>query len=109
MDQRQHAEPGHRHLADLQIVGILDDAVHRRAHVGALEVEPAPCRPRPGPGAICGCSPGAIAAWALAARARASASSLLGGLHLVERILIVGAGREALLQQRLLARQAHCA
>ena len=55
--------------------------------------------------AIDGCSPGASAAWALAARAPRVGEILLGGLHLIERILIVGARGEALLQQRLLARQ----
>ena len=57
--------------------------------------------------AICGCSPGAIAAWALAARALRVGEVLLGGPHLIERIVIVGAGGEALLQERLLPDAAH--
>src|SRR4051794_9061607 len=40
VDEREHTESGYRHLADLKIVGILDHAVHRRAHVGARQVEP---------------------------------------------------------------------
>ena len=58
MDQRQHAEPFGGHLADLQIVGILDHAVHRRAHVGARQVELRLVDRRLRL-AICGCSPGA--------------------------------------------------
>ena len=34
-----HADAGHRHLADLELVGILDHAVHRRPDVGAGKVK----------------------------------------------------------------------
>ena len=39
VDEREHAEPGDGHLADLEVVGILDDAVHRRAKFGPRQVE----------------------------------------------------------------------
>ena len=36
VDEADHADALHGHLTDLQFVRILDYAVHRRAHVGAL-------------------------------------------------------------------------
>src|SRR5437762_1005078 len=39
VDEREHAEPGHRHLADLQVVRILDHAVHRRTDFSSRQIE----------------------------------------------------------------------
>ena len=93
--------PGHGHLADLQIVGILDHAVHRRADVGARQVEPRLVDRglrlrdlRLLAGRDRGIGVGGASARVGELR--------LGRAHFVERVLIVGAGREALLQQRLL-------
>ena len=106
VDQAEHADAGHGHLPDLQVVGILDHAIHRRADVGPRQVEL---------GLVDrGLGLGDRRLLARSDRgmgiggARAGVGQvLLGGLHFVERILIVGARGEALLQQRLLARQAH--
>ncbi len=49
VDQAQHADAGDGHLPDLQVVGILDHAVHRRADRRSATGRAWPCRPRPGP------------------------------------------------------------
>ncbi len=104
MHQRQHAEPGHRHLADLQVVGILDHSVHRGANLGPRQVEPGLVDRR------LRLRDRRLLAWGERGmgvrRPRARVGEvLLGGLHLVQRILIVGTRGETLLQQRLLPRQ----
>src|SRR4051794_36530295 len=93
--EAHHPDAEHRHLADLQLVGILDDAIHRRADVGALEIEL---------GLVDrGLRLGDL--WLLSGSDRSTgvrgASARVGKLrlgraHLVHRILIVGLGREAL-------------
>ena len=81
--------PMHGHLADLQLVGILDHAIHRRADVGTRKVEPRLVDRRLGLRDL----------RLLARRDRGAgvggASARIGQLrfgrsHLVERVLIVG-------------------
>ena len=98
---RQHAEPSHRHLANLQIVGILNDTVHRRPDRGSLEIQPR----------LVHRSPGLRDLRLLASRQRSMGicgtrlgvrEILFGCLHLVECVLIIRACREALFEERLL-------
>ncbi len=105
MNQADHADTNHRHLANLQLVRILDDPIHRGANVGTFEIELrlvhrglglrdlrliAPRRDR-------GIGVGGT-------RPRIGQLSL-GRAHLVQGIVIIGARREALVQQHLLAVQ----
>ena len=104
----KHADSGHRHLADLEIVGIFDDAVGRCADFGPRQVELRLVDRGLGLGDRRLLARGDRGMGVGGAGARVG-EVLLGGPHLIERILIVGARGEALLQQRLLARQARCA
>ena len=102
MDQADHADPLDGHLADLQLVRILDHAIHRRADIGSREVQP-------------GLVDRGLRLSDLRLLARSDrgvrvrgASTRIGELslgrtHVVVSGVEIGAGGEALLEQRLLS------
>ncbi len=101
MDERKHAEPLDGHLPNLQPVRVGDLAVHRRAHLRALQLEPSlvDCRLGLGNGGLFARRQRRMSV----GRARLRVSQLrLGRTDFVERILIVGARREPPLEKGLL-------
>ena len=103
-DQREHADALDRHLTDLKPVGIGNRAVHGRANLGAGQFEP-----RLVDGSLRLSDRGLLAGSERGMRVGGASTcigkSRLRGSNFVESILIVGAGREAALQQRRLTRQ----